>query len=219
MLQAFLAALIVMDPRAEPQSLEIRVDTLAGVATLRDLGVADLDRIVAYFHATDDAHLDGLIDRARLGSPEDTRQRFRDAIRTGDERQRRVAFAITLDGEFVGFTNLNRYAPDVNHSHWHISEARYRAKGLSTVLYPYRMKLYFDLFPIARIIHQTRVQNVGVNRMLDRYVPVAATRFIAQPDGVARPGEFHLRHVYRDDVPRFFAVAAELRENRSLEPL
>jgi hypothetical protein len=76
------------------------------------------------------------------------------------------------------------------------------------------MKLYFDLFPIVRIIHQTRVQNVGVNRMLDRYVLVAATRYISQPDGVARPGEFHLRYVYREDVPRFFALADPLRANQ-----
>jgi hypothetical protein len=112
---------MIMDGAPTPHSLDIRVPTPVGVAGFRDLIVDDLDRIVAYFHSTDDEHLDQLIDRARLGRPEDTRQRFRDMIRTGDERQQRTGFAVTVDGEFVGFTNLNRYAPELNHSHWHSS--------------------------------------------------------------------------------------------------
>ena len=43
-----------------------------------------------------------------------------------------------------------------------------------------------------------------MNRMLDKYVPIAETRYIEHPDGVALPGEFHLRYVFREDVPRFF---------------
>ena len=70
--------------------------------------------------------------------------------------------------------------------------------------------LYFDLFPLDRLIHQTKTRNIGVNRMLDKYVPVAATRYIERPDGIGSAGEFHLRHVLRDDIPRFFAIAARL---------
>ncbi len=44
-------------------------------------------------------------------------------------------------------------------------------------------------------MHQTRTRNIGVNRMLDKYVPVAETRHIERPDGVATPGEFHVRCV------------------------
>ena len=71
-------------------------------------------------------------------------------------------------------------------------------------LYPHRIKLYFELTPMVRLIHQTRTRNVGVNRMLDKYVPIAETRYIDQPDGVALPGEFHLRYVIRADIPRLF---------------
>ena len=106
----------------------------------------------------------------------------------------------------VGYTLLNRHTPEVNYSHWHIVDPGMRAAGLSTALYPHRIKLYFDMAPMTRLIHQTRVTNVGVNRMLDRYVPVAETRFIEKPDGVAAPGEFHLRYVVRADIPGFFEV-------------
>ena len=84
------------------------------------------------------------------------------------------------------------------------------AAGLSTALYPHRIKTYFDTTSIERLIHQTRTRNVGVNRMLDKYVRVAETAFIKNPDGVAKPGEFHIRYVLRADVPRLFKIAAAL---------
>jgi hypothetical protein len=67
--------------------------------------------------------------------------------------------------------------------------------------------MYFDLFPMDRLIHQTRTRNIGVNRMLDRYVPIAETLYIEHPDGVALPGEFHLRYVFRKDIPSLLEKA------------
>jgi hypothetical protein len=49
---------------------------------------------------------------------------------------------------------------------------------------------------------------VAVNKMLDHWVPVAETCHIEQPDGVALPGEFHLRYVLRSDIPGFLERAA-----------
>jgi RimJ/RimL family protein N-acetyltransferase len=194
------------------RAVHAAVDTPLGTATLRDLRVADIEAVVRYWHASGDEHLDALgIDRALLGSSDDTFERFRRAIRTGDADQRTVAFAIALDGALVGYTLLNRYTPEINHSHWHITAARCRGKGLSTALYPDRIKIYFDLTPMARLIHQTRTRNVGVNRMLDRFVPVAETRYVERPDGVAAPGEFHLRYVRRADVPSLFERAGRQR--------
>ena len=40
--------------------------------------------------------------------------------------------------------------------------------------------------------------------MLDKFVPISETRYIQDPDGVALPGEFHLRYAFREDVPRVF---------------
>lgn len=133
------------------------------------------------------------IDRKLLGHPENTRACYSHAVRSGDSDQPSIAFAIRLEGSMVGYTLLNRYAPDTNYSHWHIVTPYLRATGISTALYPHRIKLYFDLFPISRLIHQTGTRNVGVNRMLDKYVPIAETRYFEKPDGVAGPGEFHLR--------------------------
>jgi hypothetical protein len=202
-------------PVADHQSkirLHASVKTPRGVAALRDFAVEDVDAIVRYWFTSGDEFLDFMgIDRERLGTMEDTRHRFLRAIRTGDPSQRTFALAITLDGELAGYTLLNRHTPETNYGHWHITVPQLRAAGISTALYPHRIKTYFDLVPIERVIHQTRTRNTAVNRMLDKYVPVSETCRLEHPDGVALPGEFHLRYVQRADVPKLFARAADLR--------
>jgi hypothetical protein len=184
-------------------------NTPAGMATLRDLSHDDLEAIVRFWYAGGEEFLDFLgIDRSRLGTAEETRQRFLRAIRTGDPNQQSLAFAITVDGDFAGYTLLKRYTPEINYSHWHITNPRLRGVGVSTALYPHRIKTYFDLVPMERLTHQTRTRNVAVNRMLDKFVPVAETRYLEDADGVALPGEFRVRYVFRKDVPSFFGKLA-----------
>ena len=178
-----------------------------GTAVLRDLIEDDIEAIVRYWFSSSDEFLDFMgVDRARLGTPEQTRQRFLSAIRTGDTNQKTMAFAILLNDGLIGYTLLNHYAPEINYSHWHIIVPNLRGAGISTALYPHRVKTYFDLAPIERLIHQTRTRNVAVNRMLDKHVPVAETCHVEHPDGVAEPGEFNLRYVLRTDLPKIFAT-------------
>jgi hypothetical protein len=184
------------------------VQTSVGPAELRALGSQDIEAIVQFWYNSGDEFLDFLgIDRSLLGPVEDTRRRFLRAIPTGDPSQQSFAFAIAVNGQFAGYTLLNRYTPEINYSHWHITDPGLRASGLSTALYPHRIKTYFDVAGIDPLIHQTRTRNIAVNRMLDRFVPVAETRYIERPDGVALPGEFHLRYVVREDIAGFFGQA------------
>jgi RimJ/RimL family protein N-acetyltransferase len=186
-------------------------ETPSGVARLRDLTAADIPAIVDYWLSMPEESLAFMgVDRQRLGSHDEIHRRFSNAIRTGDASQPNIALAIALDDRLVGYTLLNRYSAEVNYSHWHIIVPPLRAKGLSTALYPLRIQAYFEMAPIAQLIHQTRTRNVAVNRMLDKFVPVAETRHVERPDGVAGPGEFHLRYVRREDVPAILARAAQL---------
>ena len=185
-----------------------RVETKAGRALLRSLEPRDVDAVVRFWHESGDELLDFLgIDRARLATREDTRQRFMRAVPSGDPAQMNLAFAIDLDGELTGYTLLNRYSAELNYSHWHIMRPELRGAGISSALYPYRVRMYFDAAPMERLTHQTRTRNVPVNRMLDKWVPIAETRYIENPDGVALPGEFHLRYVNRADVAALFLKA------------
>jgi RimJ/RimL family protein N-acetyltransferase len=188
--------------------------TARGEAALRDLHEPDIETIVRYWHGADEAQLSLLgVTRAMLSTPDKMHEKLLTWRRSGDPRQTSIGFAIILDERMIGYTRLNRHAPDVNYSHWHIIEPGLRAGGISSALYPHRIKLYFDAAPITRLIHQTRTRNPGVNRMLDKYVAVAETRYEAEPDGGAVPGEFNLRYVVAADIPRFFTIAASLRKS------
>lgn len=188
-------------------STHASVKTTEGLAALRDLAADDIPAIVDYWLQSPTEFLDAMgIDRARLGTAEEIRQRFVTAIRNGDSAQSRIAWAITIEQRLAGYTLLNRYSDEVNYSHWHIILPELRARGISSALYPHRIKTYFDLTPMTRLIHQTRTRNAGVNRMLDRFVPVAETKYIEKPDGVALPGEFHVRYVRREDIPRLLRM-------------
>ena len=192
------------------------VKTASGLAGLRDLTSSDLPAITDYWLLSSEEYLTAMgVDRQRLGSAEDIHKRFSNAIRTNEPRQSSIALAITLDEGFVGYTLLNRHSAEVNYSHWHIVVPILRAKGLSTALYPGRLKAYFDLTHISQLIHQTRTSNIGVNRMLDKFLPVSETKFIDKPDGVAKPGEFHLRYVRREDLPKIAGRAAQLGISQS----
>ena len=185
--------------------------TAEGTATLCDAQEADIDWIIDYWYSsTEDYLADMGVDLARLGTPEQARLRYMRALRTGDPTQSSILFAIKLDGRFAGFTLLNQYEPQINYSHWHIADSARRRGGISTALYPHRIKMYFDTTRMERLIHQTRPRNVGVNRMLDKYVAIAETVFVEKPDGVAAPGHFNMRYVYRRDIKRFFEIAGRL---------
>jgi hypothetical protein len=186
-------------------SVHASVATRRGIATLRDIGEADPPRMAAYFHRSD-PHLDTLIDRNKLPPLPQLERIFAAQARSGDPEQKFVSFAIDLDDVLVGFTVLARTTPEHNHSHWHIIDERLRGGGISSALYPQRIKMYFDLFAIERLTHQTKTSNVGVNRMLDKFVPVDHIERTDTPDGWASPGEFVIRYVWRRDVPRIVAM-------------
>ena len=185
--------------------------TAVGLAGLRDLKTEDIPAIVEYWLKSPPDFLAFMgVDRERLGSEDDITKRLSSAIRTGEEAQKSIALAMTVAEQLAGYTLLNRYSAEENYSHWHILAPDLRGRGISTALYPLRVRAYFDVTPILRLIHQTRTRNVAVNRMLDKFVPVAETVHIESPDGVALPGEFHLRYVWREDIPSIFSRAQGL---------
>lgn len=187
-------------------------NTADGIAALCDAEEADLDSIIDYWYSSTDEYLTDMgVDLARLGKPADARARYLRALRTGDPAQGSILFSIKLDGRFAGFTLLNHYDRQTNYSHWHIVNPAKRRSGISTALYPHRVKMYFDTTDMDRLIHQTRPRNAGVNRMLDKFVPIAETDFVEKPDGVAAPGLFNLRYVYRRDIEGLFEIAGRLR--------
>jgi hypothetical protein len=198
-------------------SIRMRAGTLA----VRDALPSDVDAFLKYWHYSGDKIINFLrIDRAKLGTPEDTRQRFFSMIRNPEMvDQPSVVFTLTLNGEVIGYTNVNRRGPDDNYPHFHTYLHTHRdtvrsavktpkgrdgartGAGIAAALIGPVIGVFFEHFPMRRIVLQTRVTSVGINRTLDRYLPPDETKFIEVPDGIASTGEFHMRYVYRKDVP------------------
>jgi RimJ/RimL family protein N-acetyltransferase len=173
-----------------------------GTIRIRDLAETDIDVCVAYWHDNDEEHLRLLnIDVKKLGTPEETRERFRSMIRTDDPDQRSVAFAVTLDGRLIGYVNINRDGADA-YPHVHIFDPTARAQGYFTLLLPQTLEFLFTLYPLECIVIQTRTRVTAINRALDRYLPEEGTGWIDEPDGLAGPGMFHRRTVRAQDLPR-----------------
>ena len=92
-----------------PGSIVIHAEqkTAEGIATLCDAEEADIAPIIDYWYSsTEDYLADMGVDRARLGTPEQARLRYRRALRNGDPAQSSILFAIKMDGKFAGFTLL-----------------------------------------------------------------------------------------------------------------
>jgi hypothetical protein len=188
--------------------IHAELKTAEGLAVLCDAEEADIDSIVEYWHSSTKEYLIGMgADPARLGTPGETRARYLRAIRSGDPTQPSILFSIKLDGTFAGFSTLNQYDLRTNYSHWHIVNSSKRRCGISTVLYPHRIKMYFDTTNMERLIHQTRPENIGVNAMLEKFIRVSETSLVEKPDGMGRPGVFNIRYVHRHEVENIFEIA------------
>jgi hypothetical protein len=170
-----------------------------GKLSLTDASTEDVACMSRYV-VRPDTHLDRLVRRETLEFAA-VEKRYLSFIRTGDPGQMNTIFAIKLNEKVVGYTTLARKSPRINYSHWHIIDDELRGRGVSSALYLHRIKMYFDLYPIDRLIHQTKTWNTGVNRMLDKYVPVSETIYDANPDGLSRPGAFYVRYVERGMLP------------------
>jgi hypothetical protein len=124
------------------------VETPNGVAALRDLMVEDLPAIIDYWLSSSDEYFAFLgVDRQRVGGADDIHTRYLDAIRTGDPAQHTISLAVTLNAQLAGYALFVRHSDEVNYCHWHIIAPNLRAQGISTALYPHRIKALFEIAP------------------------------------------------------------------------
>ena len=205
-----LAARSTVSAPAPLISLQLK----SGLLAVRDALPDDVDAYISYWHYEGDRVIDMLgIDRTKLGTPDDTRQRFFDMIRTPQALQKDALFTITLDGKVIGYTNINRYGAVDNFAHLHPYRCAPRSAllGLAVLIGP-GMDMYFSLFPIRRLILQTHPENQWINHALGLYMPPAETRHLAQPAGLAAAGEYHLRYISRDHIGPMLAESEQLRD-------
>lgn len=174
---------------------------------LRDLDEDDIETFVAYWHESPPEHLDFLgVDRKKLGTPADTRERFRRSIRSGDPRQERVVFVVTVDGRPVAYTNLHFVSPAKNYIHGHVVDEELRDRGLASLMSLHVIEVAFREFAIDRLILQTRATNDRINHVLEKLGLESAPRHLTEPDGLPTPGDFLVCEIDRDFARRLRAT-------------
>jgi RimJ/RimL family protein N-acetyltransferase len=165
---------------------------------LRDLDEDDIETFVAYWHESPAEHLDFLgVDREKLGTPDDTRERFRRSIRSGDPNQERVVLVVTLDGRPVAYTNLHFVGPEENYIHGHVVDPEMRDRGIASLMSLRVIEVVFRQFPIDRLTLQTRAANGHINHVLEKLGLELAPRNLTDPDGLPAPGEFRVCEIDR----------------------
>lgn len=165
---------------------------------LRDLREDDIETFVAYWHESPPEHLDFLgVDRRKLGTPADTRERFRCSIRNGDPDQERVVFVVDLDGRPVAYTNLHFVGPEESYIHGHVVDEQLRDRGLASLMSLRVIEVAFREFPIDRLTLQTRATNDRINHVLEKLGLEFAPRHLTEPDGLPGPGDFRVCEIDR----------------------
>lgn len=166
---------------------------------LRDLDEDDIETFVSYWHESPPEHLDFLgVDRKKLGTPADTRERFWRSIRSGDPRQERVVFVVTVDGRPVAYTNVHFVSPAKNYIHGHVVDEELRDRGLASLMSLRVIEVVFREFAIDRLILQTRATNDRINHVLEKLGLEFAPRHLTEPDGLPTPGDFRVCEIDRD---------------------
>ena len=163
----------------------LRTEILGRQVVFRDLRPDEVETIVNYWHDGDPDFLYSLgVDPAKLVSRDATRERI---LSPG-----RVYFVIELNGDLVAYTNLNFRSQSEACAHFHALKPTARVKAVMYVLFPNVIRTLFSCFPLARIEMQTLPANRNIDRLLRRFGLEPRRKFIAHPDGLARPGELDI---------------------------
>jgi hypothetical protein len=189
----------------------VKIPTPEGDLMVRTITDEDIEPIVSYWHEGVRGHMRILgIDKEKLGTPEDTRSRLIIYIPRTDQTTQPNSFAIDLNGQLIGYSNINPYSRLENYPHVHLVDRTARSGAYLGLLAGSLFNSWLDSPEIDRLVLQTRTRVVGINQMLDRYVEISNTRYVSDPDGFAGPGEFHTRYLYKSDRQHITRVADDM---------
>jgi RimJ/RimL family protein N-acetyltransferase len=175
---------------------------------LREIELADVEHIVDYWHGTDPALLAPLgVDLSKLRSPEATRARFRAMVPAAQEADAPPcssrAVVLCYGGKVVAYSNLNIKSPQDAILHFHVvANKGPRVKALAYLLFPRVLRLFFDETGLDRITLQTATVNRHVGRLLAAFGLRPKRVHLDVPDGLARPGEFDVYEISREESRR-----------------
>lgn len=167
---------------------------------VRPMELGDVDRFVSYWH-DGEADLGFLgIDRTKLGDREASRARYVAMCGYGHPAPA-VGFSILLDDRLVGFTNVNLRGR-AGYLHIHLVDAAARGHGIVSAILlaalPVLGSRVMADYNLDELVLETRSRNENINRVVQRLpLPAEGPIHLADPDGLAGPGEFYVRRLPR----------------------
>jgi RimJ/RimL family protein N-acetyltransferase len=125
---------------------------------------------IDYFHLASDAYLTALgVDRAKLPSPDEWRERYRADLSRPLPARSGYSVVWELDDETVGFSSADRIVfGEEAHMHLHVLDPERRGRGLGTQFVRLSAAEYFSVFDLQRLFCEPNALNVAPHRTLQR---------------------------------------------------
>jgi len=170
------------------------IDLQGELIRLRDLQEQDIPALISYWVDSSPEYIRSIgADPRKIPSRDQLLATYRSALpEAGPGRSRVVVIVESAKGNLIGYTNLFIKSADEAYAHVHILDPAYRSRGIAQTLFPHAIRLFFRLAPIGRILMQTSPENQRVNRFLQAVGLTPERIHIADPDGMARPGDFNV---------------------------
>jgi RimJ/RimL family protein N-acetyltransferase len=164
------------------------------VIRLRDIEEKDIPALVSYWADSSPEYIRSIgADPRKVPSRDQLAAGYRSALpQNGPGRTRLVLIGESPTGHLIGYTNLSIKSADESYAHVHILDPAYRARGVGQAMFPHVLRQFFLLMPIRKIMMQTSPENNRVNRFLQAVGLTPEHVHLAEPDGMARPGEFYV---------------------------
>jgi RimJ/RimL family protein N-acetyltransferase len=174
---------------------EIAVEVNGARVLAREAREEDMDALVAYWHGSEPSYLESLgVDLSKLGTPEETYERLAAGLEGGEERRALIVVA-ERDGELVAYSNLRLLDAETACGHLHTLVSDPLVRKAVYGLFPQVIAAAAEELGISRLRFETSVSNRGINRYLQSFGLEPQTKYLEQPDGMARPGEFNVYEI------------------------
>lgn len=170
--------------------------------TVRDIELQDIGPIADYWHDSDSEYLESIgVDINKIVSRDITISTFESALPNIRGDQDRIVLIFEVDNKIIGYTNVNFNQTGDPFAHVHITDYKYRNKGIIPSVFFKVITVFYDYFNIKKLYLQTNIKNKKINNLLfKKNITNIKTEYISKPDGMGAIGTYNLFSCSREQA-------------------